>query len=111
MKIDDLVSLNIISTFVCYLMPKTSLFKNSSGTIQPIAGRIREFIRISPKTNVIVRLEFELAYYEVIDQYVSHYGTRTHFYWELTSAKTLLHVIVNRFLHLPKILHKFCFEI
>ena len=29
---------NDISTFVGYLIPKTSLLQNSSGTIQPIAG-------------------------------------------------------------------------
>ena len=27
----------------------------------------------SPKENVLVRLEFELAYYDVIAQYVSHF--------------------------------------
>ena len=35
---------NGISTFVGYLMPKPFSKKNSSGTIQPIAGRIRGFI-------------------------------------------------------------------
>ena len=40
-----LVSLfNVISTFVGYSMPKPSFKKNSNGTIQPIAGRIRGFI-------------------------------------------------------------------
>ena len=42
--------------------------KNSSGTIQPIAGRIRgsnTFPKgICPKVNVIARLEYELAYYD-----------------------------------------------
>ena len=32
---------------------------------------------ISPKVNVIARLEFELAYYDVVVQYVSHYATTT----------------------------------
>ena len=45
---------NGISTFVCYLMPKLSLQKDSSRTIQPIAGGI--------KMDIITRLEFELAY-------------------------------------------------
>ena len=35
---------NGISTFVGYLMPKPSFEKNSSVTIQPIAGRIRGLI-------------------------------------------------------------------
>ena len=35
---------NGIWTFVGYLMPKTFSKKNRSGTIYPIAGRIREFI-------------------------------------------------------------------
>ena len=30
---------------------------------------------ISPKVNVIARLEFELAYYDVIVQHFSHYAT------------------------------------
>ena len=33
-----------ISTFVGYLMPKSFSYKNSSGTIQPIAARMRGFI-------------------------------------------------------------------
>ena len=43
---------NGISTFLGYLMPNPSFYKNSSGTIQPIAGRIRGFI---PFPSVIVR--------------------------------------------------------
>ena len=40
-----LVSLfNGISTFIGYLTPKLFSWKNSSGTILPIAGRIRRFI-------------------------------------------------------------------
>ena len=63
-----LVSLfNGILTFVGYLMPKPSL-QNSSNTIKTIAGRIRKFLTfpngITPKVNILVRLEFELAYFE-----------------------------------------------
>ena len=32
---------------------------------------------ISPKVNVIVRLRFELAYYDIAVQQVSHYATGT----------------------------------
>ena len=39
--------INGISTFVGYLMPKPFFLKNSSGTIQPIDGRIRRFIPFS----------------------------------------------------------------
>ena len=42
MKIFDSSSsslFNSISTFVGYLMPKSSFLKNSSGSISPIAGR------------------------------------------------------------------------
>ena len=35
---------NGISTFMGYLMPKSSFFKNSSGTFLPLAGGIRDFI-------------------------------------------------------------------
>ena len=35
---------NGISTFVGYLMPKPFSLKYSSGTIEPVAGRIRVFI-------------------------------------------------------------------
>ena len=35
---------NGMSTFLCYLMPKPPLWKNSSDTIWPIAERIRRFI-------------------------------------------------------------------
>ena len=31
----------------------------------------------NPKVNLIARLEFELTFYYVVDQYVSHYTTRT----------------------------------
>ena len=44
-----------------YLMPRPSLQNNSSGTIQPIAWAYKEFHifpkGISPKVNVIARLE------------------------------------------------------
>ena len=32
---------------------------------------------INPKVNVIAQLEFELAYYDVAVQYVSHYAMET----------------------------------
>ena len=31
--------------------------------------------RIKPKINLIVRLEFELAYYDIVVQHVNHYAT------------------------------------
>ena len=41
-----------------------------------MAGAIRRFLPffwgISPKVNVIARLEFELAYYDIIVKQVSH---------------------------------------
>ena len=58
-------------------MPKPFLLKNSSGSSQPIAGGIKwghTFPNgISPKVNVIVRLEVEHASYDVADQNISHY--------------------------------------
>ena len=50
---------------------------NSSGTIKPIAGVENEGVynftkSISPKVNVIARLEIELAYFEVAVHHVSH---------------------------------------
>ena len=32
---------------------------------------------INPKVNVIAQLEFELSYYDITVQHVSHYTTRT----------------------------------
>ena len=47
-----LVSLfNSMSTFVGYLMPKLFSKKNSSGSIKPIAGRIRGFIPLQSERN------------------------------------------------------------
>ncbi len=49
--------------FLGYLMPKPFSYKNSTGTI---AERIRVFIPVpwvfARKSNVIARLEYELAY-------------------------------------------------
>ena len=57
-------------------MPNLSLLKKSCRTILPIAGIIRDFIFVpSTKMNVIVRLEFELTYYNVAVQHVSHNTT------------------------------------
>ena len=56
---------NGISTFLGHLILKTSFEKNSSGTIQPIAGGmcVHAFPKgICSKVNVIVYLEFEFAY-------------------------------------------------
>ena len=61
-----------------YLIRKQSLLKNSSGTIQSIAkGQWGPYHSQSPKMNEIARLEFELAYYDVIVQYVSLYVRET----------------------------------
>ena len=80
-----LVSLfNGRSTLVDHLIPKIFSQKRSSGTIWPIAGRIRVFIPfpkgICPKGNVIARLEFELAYYDSAVHRFNHYTTRTNFF-------------------------------
>ena len=54
-------------------MPKPFLLKNSIGIIQFIAGvGWGEFSKgICRKVNIIARLEFELAYYEVAVQHVN----------------------------------------
>ena len=61
-----------------YLMPKPSFQKNSSCTIQPLAKGdkdVHAFLKsISLKVNVIVWLEFELVYYNVAVQHVSHWS-------------------------------------
>ena len=58
-----------------------SFKKDSSDAIQPIAWRIRGFMPFSrsicPKVNVIVRQEFELAYYDLAVQRFNHYTTAT----------------------------------
>ena len=62
-------------------MPKPFSLKNSSGTIQPIAGMIRVFIPFPRvfawKVSVIARLEYELAYYDSAVHRFNHYTTRT----------------------------------
>ena len=65
-----------------YLMPNSSLSKNSSGTVLfNIAGEdkgVHTFPEnISPKVNIIMQLEFKLAYFNVAVQHVSHYTTTT----------------------------------
>ena len=59
-------------------MLKPSLEKNRSSTIylcQEDKG-VHSFPKdTSPKVNVIAQLEFELAYYNVAVQHVSHYAT------------------------------------
>ena len=61
---------NNISTFVGYSILKPLLEKNNSSTIYPEVCRLRNFL-LSLKTNVIARLEFELAYDYIQVQYVS----------------------------------------
>ena len=81
-----LISLfNGISTFMGHLMPKPSLQKNNSETISPISKRIHKggevhiFPKgISPKVNQLVRLMFELTYFESAVKHFSHYATGTH---------------------------------
>ena len=78
----SLVSLfNGISTFVDYLMPKPSLWKTAVILFKSLLEEIRAFIPfsrgISPKVNVIARLAFELVYFEVAEQQLSHYAMRT----------------------------------
>ena len=66
--------------FEGYLMPKPSFKKNGSGTIQPIARRIRGFIPFPRvfclKVNVIALLEFRLAKYDPAVHRFNHYSTR-----------------------------------
>ena len=68
-----------ISTIVGYSILKLSPWKNTTGNIHPIAGMEEKRFHkgISPKVNVISRLEFEPAYFDVPIQHVSHYATRT----------------------------------
>ena len=59
------------------LMLKTSLQKNSSGTIKSIIQGIWSFNDISRKINVIVPPEFVLMYYDLAVQHFSHYAMGT----------------------------------
>ena len=78
-----LVSLfNGISTFAVYLMPKPFSWKNSCGTIEPVAGRIRGHVPF-PKVNVIARLEYELAYYDSAVHRFNHYTTFGLVFWHI----------------------------
>ena len=58
-----------LSLSLDHLMPKPSLLKNNRGTIQGFHTFPND---ISPKVNVIVRLEFEIVYYIITVQHVSH---------------------------------------
>ena len=62
---------NGISTFVVYLMPNPFSEKNINSISNPSLGRADMGVLILPKNiclkvNVIARLEFDLAYYDVI---------------------------------------------
>ena len=63
-----------------FLTPKLSLQKYSSDRISHITGGIKvsSFPKgISPKVNIIVQLEFELAYFEATVRHFSHYTLGT----------------------------------
>ena len=42
-----------------------------------MAKRVHTFSKVSQKLNVVVQLDFKLAYYDVVVQLVSHYATET----------------------------------
>ena len=74
--------LNGILALLEYLMPKPSLQKNSSDTIQPIVGgggkEVHTFPRgICTKVNLIAQLEFQLVYFKVAAKHFSHYAIGT----------------------------------
>ena len=79
--VTDLVSLfNGISTFVDDLMPKTSLYKNSSNNILTISAHksVHKFLMcIRPKANLLSWLEFKPAYFNITVQNVCYYTTET----------------------------------
>ena len=60
-------------------MPKPPLKINSSDTVQleGISGFMPVRWGISPKVNVIARLEFKLSYFEAAVQHGCHYATGT----------------------------------
>ena len=62
-------------------MPTLFSWKDSGGTIYPIAGRIRgvhTFTKgLCPKVKVIARLEYELVYCDTAVHRFNHYTTRT----------------------------------
>ena len=68
-----------ISTFVGYLMPTQSLWKNKRETIKPIAEAgglrgIHTFLKgIRPKVKVMAQREFELTHFEASVQHIIHY--------------------------------------
>ena len=69
--------LNGILTFVDYLMLKPSTWKGAVILFNPYLGvqKVQIFLKgISPKVNVIARLELELAYFEAAGKHFSHYA-------------------------------------
>ena len=66
-----------ISTFEDYSMSKPSLLNISVQFNLSLVGKgIHTFPKvISPKVNLIARLDFERAYYDYAVQHISHYVT------------------------------------
>ena len=64
-----------------YLMPNPSLLKEQTLILFNLRlgneGLHRFAKGISPEENAIVRLEFELAYFEAVVQHLCHYATST----------------------------------
>ena len=56
---------------------------------------------ISPKVNVLARLGFELVYYDVVVQYVSHYTKRIPPYFILMEGRNKNYVPGSKLASIP----------
>ena len=70
---------NDISTFMGYLMSKSSFFEEQQWYYLSWENKeIHTFLKgISPKVNVIAQLDVELAYFKAVGQLFSRYSTET----------------------------------
>ena len=85
-------------------MTKPSLEKNNNDVFKGLLGDKggHTFPKdISLKMNVIVQVEFELAYFEVAIQHVDHYTTENHFSAKEKQRKmnNVNKLIINKNIH------------
>ena len=97
------LTFHFFSTILRLMLYQKDFFQNA---------RIREFIirskSLSPKVNLIAQLEFELTYYNVAVQHISHYTTETpHFIKFIQLCKKItIFFFSNNLEDLPKMYNK-----
>ena len=73
------MALNNLQRLICHKTQQTKPNQTLTISLGGCNKRVHSFLKcVRPKVNVIAELEFELAYYDVTDQHISHSGTETH---------------------------------